>query len=179
MKRMILIGVLTVLITSCAPVLKGDYIKEAIHGLPVSEIKETPSFYRGRLFLLGGIIVETRLTGEGTQIEAVYVPVDSMGYLKEIKKDSGRFLALYPGEEGFLDPLIYRRGREITVAGEFIELKKGRIDGMEYTYPFFKIRDIYLWEERKAYYMVPPPDWHYPYWWDYPWWRYRLPPYSH
>ena len=31
-----------------------------------------------------------------------------------------------------LDPLVYRKGREITLAGDFVEVRKGKIDEMEY-----------------------------------------------
>ncbi|MEW6214473.1 MAG: Slp family lipoprotein [Nitrospirota bacterium] len=179
MKRLYLIVLAIVLLFSCAPVLRKDLMDKATRDITFSEILRNPEVYRGRLFILGGIIVETKFTDKGSLIEALYVPVDSRGYLKEIKPSNGRFLAFYPKEEGLLDPVIYNRGREITLAGEFIETRKGKVDDMEYTYPLFEIKELYLWEKHKEYYIVPPyPSWYYPYpyWWDYPWWRYHYPP---
>ena len=107
-------------------------------------------------------------------ISAIFVPVDSMGYLKDSGVFNSRFLAIYPKEKGFLDPLIFLQEREITVAGEFKGTRSGRIDEMEYTYPLFEIKDIYLWEERMDYYIAPPfyPLWDYPGMYYGPWWRY-------
>ena len=50
----------------------------------------------------------------------------------------------------------------ISAAGEFIGMRTGTIDEAEYLFPFFRIVDIYLWEERSSYYYMPPP---YPYYW--------------
>jgi outer membrane lipoprotein len=99
--------------------------------------------------------VETRLVEKGSQIEALSVPVDSLGYLQEAGHTQGRFLALYPRSKGLLDPMVYRKWREVTLAGEFVEMRRGKIDEMDYVYPEFEIRDIYLWEERKDYYNYP------------------------
>lgn len=172
----------TLFIISCAPVLRKEIMDVAIRDVPFQDIKKNPELYRGKLFVLGGIIVNTKLTPEGSLIEALYAPVDSRGYLKGIGASQNRFLALFPQESGILDPVIFRSEREITLAGEFTGIREGKIDDMDYRYPFFRIREIYLWEEKKEYYLTPyyKP---YPYWWDYPypywrwehpyWWRYR------
>ena len=45
-----------------------------------------------------------------------------------------------------------------------MELRKGRIDEMEYTYPVFRIRQIYLWPRERQYYPATYYDpWFYPY----------------
>lgn len=177
MKKRCLISILsTVILFSCAPVLRHDLMQRGIFTVQLSEIKQNPAFYKGRLFILGGIIVNTTITGKGSLIEAIYVPVNSRGYLKDIVGSNGRFLALFAGKE-ILDPMIFREKREITLAGEFIETRQGKIGEMDYTYPFFEIKEIYLWEEKKDYYRsLDYPPWHYPYYpyWRYdPWWRYN------
>lgn len=152
---------------------------EGVRNVPFSQLREAPDAYRGKLFILGGLVVETRFTGKGSQIEALYVPVDSYGYLKETERSMGRFLAIYPREKGLLDPLVYMTGREITLAGEFLEIRKGKIDEMDYAYPVFEIKQIYLWEERKEYYYPFYPYYYpYPYWWYDPWWRPYPGPYG-
>ena len=175
MKRLFLLTLAFLLLSSCAPVLRRDLLSSGIYNIPPSRIIEDPARFSGKLFILGGIIVDTKFTADGSLVEAIFVPVDSMGYLKDPGFLHGRFLALYPKGKGLLDPLIFLKEREITVAGEFKGTRSGRIDEMEYTYPLFEIKDIYLWEERRDYYYIPPPF--YPFW-DYPimyydhWWRY-------
>lgn len=161
-------------ISSCAPVLKQDISRTARIDVPFSDIKKYPNFHIGKVYLLGGIIADTKLTERGSIIELIYIPVDSLGYLKETIPSNGRFLAIYPKERGILDPMIYKKGRKITMAGEFLELERGIIDRMEYIYPVFEIKEIYLWEEKKRIYYIPyyPYYYPYPYWWYDPWWRY-------
>jgi outer membrane lipoprotein len=164
------------LLLSCAPVLRKDIMDVAIKDIPLSEVKKSPDAYKGKLFVFGGIIVTTKAAPEGSLIESLYVPVDSSGYLKDIGTPYVRFLALFPKESGLLDPMIFKRNREITLAGEFEGLREGKIDEMAYDYPFFRIKEIYLWQEKEyyyyPYYYEPYPYWWgYPYWWDGPWRR--------
>lgn len=160
------------LISSCTPVLSRDFINNGIFNEGLSEIKQEPDSYRGRLFIFGGIIVKTETTKDGSVIEAIFVPVNSLGYLKSYKTTGGRFLAVYKSRE-ILDPLIFSEKREISLAGEFIGIRSGKIGEMEYSYPLFEIKDIYLWEAIKEkdyyYYYMPPP---------YPYWYYRHRPYD-
>jgi outer membrane lipoprotein len=174
----------SLLLLSCAPVLRKDFMDTAIRDISMSEIKRNPEFFKGKLFVLGGIIVNTKVTAEGSLIESLYVAVDSRGYLKGVGLSTSRFLALFPRESGLLDPMIFRNGREITLAGEFIGNREGKIDEMEYVYPLFRIKELYLWEERKDYCVVPAYYYPYPYWMDYPYWwgdrpflRYYVPPF--
>lgn len=166
----ILLAVL--LISSCTPVLSRNLISDGIFNEGLSEIKQEPDAYKGRLFIFGGIIVKTETTKDGSVIEAIFVPVNSLGYLKSYKTSGGRFLAIYNSRE-ILDPLIFSEKREISLAGEFIGIRNGKIGEMEYSYPLFEIKEIYLWEEIKEkdyyYYYMPPP---------YPYWYYRHRPYD-
>jgi len=156
---------------SCAPVLDRQLMSEGVRSVPFSRLREAPDAYKGKLFILGGLIVETRFTEKGSQIESVYVPVDSRGYLEEAERPMWRFLAVFPREEGFLDPLVYEKGRKITLAGEFLEIRNGNIDEMVYAYPVFKIKQIHLWEREEYFYPGYPYYYPYPYWWYDPWWR--------
>jgi len=171
MRKSYLMLLITVLLFSCAPVLQKDLMLRGIYNPNLSEVKKSPILNEGKLYILGGIIVKTTVTKEGSLIEAIFVPVNSYGYLKDYTTSSERFLALYRGK-GILDPLIYKENREITLAGKFIEVRKGTIGEMEYDYPLFEVEDIYLWEEYKDTdrYSYPP---YYPS----PFYRYRYYPY--
>ncbi|NWF76487.1 MAG: Slp family lipoprotein [Nitrospirae bacterium] len=166
---------------SCEPVLRHDIMNTAIRDISFSDINKDPAQFKEKLFVLGGIIVDTKAMPEGSLIEAIYIPVDARGYLKGVSKLHNRFFALFPKENGLLDPLIFSRNREITIAGEFMELRQGKIDEMDYLYPLFIIKEIYLWPETRDYYLYPvyyepfPYRWYYPYWWNGPYWRLRYP----
>jgi len=175
MKKFFIIIFVVITVSSCASVLRQEIMETGIRDFSLSDMRNNPDRYKGRLFILGGSIVNTKITDKGSQIEALYIPVDSRGYLQDVEPSSsdGRFLAIFSKERGTLDPLIYRKGRDITLAGEFIETRSGKIDEMDYTYPVFKIIEIYLWKERRDYYPYPGYYYYpypYPYWYD-PWWR--------
>ncbi len=168
---------LSVSFLSCAPVLRKDYMDTGIRDVSLSEIKQNPETYKGKVFILGGIIVSTRVTEEGSLIEAIYLHADSRGYPED--GANGRYLALYPRENGIMDPQIYRKGRRITLAAEFADTRQGKIDDAKYVYPLFVIRDFYLWDEKTYYYPAYNYPYYYdPYWWGaaYPyWWPYWRP----
>jgi outer membrane lipoprotein len=175
MPQILVLLTLSLMLFSCAPVLSREYIREGSREVSFQLLRENPNEYKGRLFILGGIIVYSKFTAEGSQIEAMHVPVDGSGYFQESGHSEGRYLAILPNDGTMLDPEVYHRWRRVTLAGEFIEPRKGRIDEMEYVYPVFLIKQIYLWpEERPYYYYGYYGPWFYPYpyyYWD-PWWSY-------
>ena len=162
-KFLILIAVL--IVTSCAPVLHQDYMKRGIFNADLSELKRNPNLNDGQLFIFGGVIASTTATREGSLIEGIYVPVNSRGYLKGLYGGNGRFRAIYRGRE-FLDPLIFSEKREVTLAAEFLGTRKGKIGELDYIFPFFEIKEVYLWEEIRQrdyyYYYYPPQPFYYP-----------------
>jgi len=169
MKRIGVAALFVTLVAACTPVIRQDLMEKGTRVVHFEQLRKNPQEYMGRLFILGGIIAEAETLKEGTRIEAVYVPADRYGNLLGIEHESNRFMAFYPAERGLLDPLIYRKGREVTVAGEFMGIEKGKIGGMDYTYPVFLIRDIHLWEEKRGVYILAPHFWR-PFWWDDHWW---------
>jgi outer membrane lipoprotein len=186
MKRILIILIGSLMLISCSPVLNRELMREGARNVPLSQIRENPEANQGKLFILGGVIIETRVTDKGSLLEVLAVPVNAQGYLRDLEQYGGRFLALYPRTSGMLDPIIYKKGREITLAGSFMENRQGKIDEMEYTYPVFEIKQIYLWDEQRDYYLMPA----YPYYYNYPypyggwygygydpfWWRPYPPP---
>jgi len=181
MKGIFSIIAILMVLSACTPVLDREVMNQGMRDVPFSQLRESPDAFTGKLVILGGVIVQTRLTETGSLIEALSVPVDSLGYLQEAGHTQGRFLALYPRAKGLLDPMVYRRGREITLAGVFVESRRGKIDEMVYVYPMFEIREIYLWEERRDYYNYPyynPFYYNSPFLYD-PWGWYYPSPYRY
>lgn len=155
------------LLCSCiAPVLQKTVMEQGTRNPNIADLTRDPARYRGQLFVFGGIIASTTIVRDGSLIEAVYVPVDGAGNLQNVPAPSRRFLALY--RDSIADPVIYRSGREITIAGTFIENRKGKFGEMEYTYPFFHIVEMYLWPIAPKVYYLEPPAYYHP---GYPWYR--------
>jgi outer membrane lipoprotein len=151
MRRAAILVLAVLSLVSCSiPVLRSDLLDQGIRDVSMTQLAESPQLHKGKLFILGGRIVSISLTETGSLIEAIHIPADSAGYLKETQATTARYLALYPRELGVLDPMLYNAGRLISLAGEFTELRPGRIGEMEYAFPYFVIRQIYLWPEGQA-----------------------------
>ncbi|HDM78343.1 MAG TPA: hypothetical protein ENG51_18060 [Deltaproteobacteria bacterium] len=88
---------------------------------------------------------------------------------KDVDESDGRFLALY---NGYLDVVIYTRGREVVVGGEIKGKRELPLGEIEYTYPLILIKEIHLFKAKREerVYPYPYPFWCYPPWWYYPCW---------
>jgi outer membrane lipoprotein len=178
MKRLLILILLSLTLLSCAHVISKEYTEVAEKSIPFNELLKNPNVYLNKLFIFGGIIAETKMTGTGSEIEVVQTPLDRMGSITDRDVSEGRFIIL---TTKYLDPLIYRSGRDITFAGIATGSRKQLLGGVEYVYPVFEAKEIYLWREDN-YYLYP---YEYPYWYDpfyysplyYPYYRYR--PYLH
>ena len=163
MKNQFIIVIACFMLISCAPILSQNYLQQGIYNPNLTELKENTIINNRKLFIFGGIIVKTTATKEGSLIEGIYVPVTGRGYFRGWYRDGGgRFMAIYKEKE-ILYPLIYSEKREVTLAGEFIGIRKGKIGEMDYEFPFFEIKEIYLWQEhntRGSYYY--PSHYYYP-----------------
>ena len=154
------------LLPGCVYVISQDIRREVTRDLNLRQVIKDPDLFKGEVVLWGGVIIESKNLKKGTQVVILQKDLNTWGRPKESDESQGRFIVLYPG---YLDTAIYRRAREITVAGEIIGRKVLPIDQIEYTYPLLSPREIHLWREvRKAEY----PYWPYPWWWDYPYWPY-------
>ena len=175
-RNVIVLGALSAVLISCAPVLDRRLMDEGTRKFDLSSLVQTPDAFKDRLFIFGGVVIDTKLTAEGSQIEGLFVPVDRWGYLADSARYAGRFIAVYPRSKGMLDPMIYKKGRQISLAADFVEVRKAKIDEMEYTYPVFTIRQIHLWDQYAdypAYYYYPYP---YPYYYGYSYYPYYYDP---
>jgi outer membrane lipoprotein len=171
MKRWVFILLAGFLLASCVSVIRKDLMDTGIRRFSFADVMKAPELYQGKLFILGGKIVSVKLTDKGSLIEAVYVPVDWTGALEEVKQPFTRFLALYPKSRGILDPLIYKKDREITLAATLSGTESGKIDEMAYIFPFFVAEQVYLWDETPMVLYAP----YYP--WGSSYYRYPGPAY--
>src|SRR6185437_7046096 len=66
----------------------------------------------------------------------------------------GRFVAC---KQGFYDPEVFAKGREITVTGSLDGTVQHKIGEYDYTYPRVAANTIYLWPKRPIYMQRPDP----------------------
>jgi len=134
-------------------------------GEPVSfpELTARPQAYEGRLVVLGGYVLETANTPEGSLLTVLQAPLDSQRRPGEKDESQGRFLARTPR---FLDPEVYGKDRLVTVGGKVAGVCPQKVDGTVYQYPLIESQEIYLWSKDE---LLPYPYWYPWYPWFYPW----------
>ncbi len=172
MKRYFIFIILSVFLMSCAHVISKEAVERAAKDIPFNTIRNNTDAYINKTFILGGTIVETKNTKEGTEIEVVQVPVDRYGYLIDRDMSEGRFIII---TSRHLDPAIYRNERSITFAGRLTGSRKKILGELEYDYPVFEAKEIFLWKEERFY--QPYPYMYDPYY--YPYLYYTYPYYWH
>lgn len=186
MKRCVVIAsIISLFLSSCAHVISKQYRDMVSEDVTFAALAGNPDAYINRTFILGGTIAETTNTKSGTEIEVVQNPIDRYGFVMDKDSSQGRFLVVTSKQ---LDPLIYKDGRYITVAGKLIGSTTRLIGNVEFKYPLLEAFELYLWKEDRQYqpyYYYDPyyspfyysypywrhdPYWHRPYWRSYPWW---------
>jgi outer membrane lipoprotein len=149
-----LLFLLLLALSSCAPAVSKQYQQEADQALSFPLLAADPEAYKGKIVILGGVIAQTTAKTGQTELEIVQKPLDSANAPETTDKSEGRFLVL---AEQFLDPLIYRKDRRITVAGEVVGSEVRKLDELDYRYPVLKSLELKLWppkSDRPVYFGV-------------------------
>ena len=167
-KKLMGILLLILSLTGCAHIISKDILKEVDKEISFEELLKDPERYQGKTVLLGGVIVKTENKQDGTLIEIYQTELDHYGKPINTDVSDGRFLALY---DEFLDSEIYRKGREVTVAGTVKGGEVIKLGEIDYNYPYLVIKEIHLWKEQDPREYGPyHRDFWYPLWWD-SWYR--------
>ncbi|MGQ9694714.1 MAG: Slp family lipoprotein [Thermodesulfobacteriota bacterium] len=153
------LSVLFLCLSSCFP-FSPELRSKIDPTLTFANIKKDPTVYRGQKVLLGGVIVETKNKPEETILLVRQTELDLAKRPKNLDQTAGRFMVKY---KGFLDPDIYRHGREITVIGDIEGKEVFPLGEIFYSYPLILAQEIKLWPKRSEYIPLYPWYWERPY----------------
>ncbi|SDY80287.1 Slp family lipoprotein [Nitrosomonas sp. Nm33] len=108
----------------------------------------------------GGVIIDVENEKDFSRVQVLFYPLNYRGYPKIDKKSEGRFVI---ESSDFLDPAVYAKDTEITVAGTIKGDIERTIGNKSIPVPLILATSIYLWPKdyRNYYYSVP----YYPYYW--------------
>jgi outer membrane lipoprotein len=109
-----------------------------------SALQKTPDAYKGEVVMLGGRIIETKISSPLSELTVLQVALNSAGRPEDPDQSQGRFIVQ---AEKILDPEIYRKDMPITVVGTLKGSKIRSIGGFNYTYPLVKPIEIKLWSK--------------------------------
>ncbi len=147
MKPLISIALMAALIffiMGCAHVVPKE-IRERSEEIPAITLIKNPDAYKGKFVILGGIIISSKNTEDGTYIEVLQKNLDYRGRPEITDISHGRFIIFY---DGYIDTAIYSQGREITVAGEVFGKTIRPLGEIQYPYLLIKSRELYLFEPK-------------------------------
>ncbi|MDD5675947.1 MAG: Slp family lipoprotein [Chitinivibrionales bacterium] len=161
----------TSLLAGCASyVISENFRKETAKDVIVPMVQENPQKYIGTKVIWGGQIVEVTNDSAGSHLWVFETMLDNDEYPMEAQHSRGRFIAT---TTKFLDPLIYIKGRKVTIGGEVLGVANQKLGNGTYPYPEVKIDELRYWIPYPAYRYYPyypdySPWWHYPWWYDRP-----------
>ena len=99
---------------------------------------------KGQLAQWGGVIASIENLSDKTKLEVVYHPLRNYGRPLLNKESVGRFRVYV---DGFLDPMVYQRGRTVTFSGALTALEQGMVGEHKYFYPTLAAKGYHLWED--------------------------------
>jgi outer membrane lipoprotein len=119
----------------------------AVKNVPVSklsykEASAAPNSYKGTLVRWGGVIIDVENEENHTLVQVLSYPLDYAGRPQSTKQSEGRFVVK---SAEFLDPAVYKKDREITVAGELEGDIERQIGKKTVRLPLLASTAIYLW----------------------------------
>jgi outer membrane lipoprotein len=126
----------------CTAAISPEVLKEVDQAVSFEDLLKNPEAFRGKTVLLGGDIIETENFSGKTQITVLQHPLNSKNKPFGVDNSKGRFIVSVPE---FLDPVIYEKGRKLTVAGTVVGKEVRRLDEITYSYPVIDKRELHLW----------------------------------
>lgn len=117
---------------------------ETAREYPITE--QTSDIHTQSLARWGGVIANIENQDNTTQLEIVQFTLDSNSRPKVTDNSAGRFRVKI---NQFLDPMIYKEGRELTVVGNITRSEMGYIGKHPYLFPVLLSQQLYLWQPEK------------------------------
>ena len=139
--RSLTITVVVLAVSACTTIpeqIQGTYPE-------ISPARVEPGVF-GSSVRWGGVILDAKNKGSGTCFEILSRDLDK--YLRPELQDktAGRYIAC---KEGFHDPEVFSKGREVTMTGQIQMIETRQLDEFNYRYPIIKIDNMVLWKKRR------------------------------
>jgi outer membrane lipoprotein len=149
MSRTIAFAVILLFILSgCTSVLSTRVVQEADDKVTYTDLQKQPERYRESLVILGGQIVQTVVKEGETWVQVLQLPLGAQQRPDNTASSQGRFIVIY---KRFADPLVYEKGRKITVAGVVQGGQVIMLNDRPHNVPVLLERETYLWKTEDYY----------------------------
>jgi outer membrane lipoprotein len=156
----------------CAANPAASISQAIVDDVSLTQARSAADVYMGSTVRWGGVVTEVENKADKTWVFLVGRALRDDEEPITDSASEGRFVASF---NGFVDPLVYKSGRPLTVVGSIEGSTVRAIGEYDYRFPVVAVRDSYLWEEpdkTKVIY-VPTPRYDYYYYHRYPYSRRR------
>ena len=156
----------------CAANPAASLSQAIVDDVSLTQARGAADAYMGSTVRWGGVVTDVENKADKTWVFLVGRALHDDQEPITDGASEGRFIASF---NGFVDPLIYKSGRPLTVVGSIEGSAVRAIGEYDYRFPVVAVRDSYLWEEpvkTKVIY-APAPRYDYYYYHPYPYSRRR------
>lgn len=170
------VSLLALCALGCSHGLSSAIRQQVDNTLSMEQLRTNPDTYTDRVVMLGGEVVTMRNFTDSTRLEILQKPLDAAGMPYDVDQSKGRFMAQC---DTYLDPTIYTKGRQVTIAGRVLGSLTDTIGEAEYVYPLISCLETRLWPQKPV---EPYPVYYGSFWWDWhlgPGFFWRRPYYRH
>lgn len=129
--------------TACAPTFTKEALDQVDRTLSFSDLRKDVERNQGKWVMLGGVVIETKNSAQGSTIEILQRPLDRQGRPRETDETEGRFIV---ESTEFLDGAVYHAGKRISLIGQVRGQEIRPLGEMNYRYPVIVSRELRLWE---------------------------------
>ncbi len=124
------------------------------------QVAMDPEKEKGSFAQWGGVVAEVQNLQDKTLLEVVYYPLRAYGRPLLERESMGRFRVYV---NGFLDPMVYQKGRSVTFSGTVLGVEEGLVGEHKYIFPTLNAKGYYLWEDIDRIDVTTLSVWPYPY----------------
>lgn len=136
-----LLSIVTLLLIGCATVSKLDVSRVNSLAMP-NEVARQSDGAVGKTVQWGGEIIAASNRQDSTEVQVLAYPLYGDGSPNRELDATGRFLLVY---RGYLEPLDYAAGRQMTAVGTVSELRADAVGQAGYRLPVIQAEQLYLW----------------------------------
>ncbi len=160
-KRFASILLIACLFPGCAVMSPSVEPAPDLQDLPFEELVREAGQYVGETVVVGGYVLSVENKARETILTAVQAPLGVGQKPKSKDLSQGRLILV---RDGFLDPEVFEKDRQITVGGTILGSSASEKEAVSYPYLRLQVEEIHLWPKETMRSAYPY------YYWDDPWW---------
>jgi len=168
-KSLVFIVTALLVLSACSSKIPPNIREAPLNAPGISQVRADPGAFVNNRIRWGGAILSLDHTADKSRLNIVTFPLNDDGKPVAKAGSPGRFIAEI---DGFLEPTVYSKDRDITIVGILQGIETQRVGGFDYDYPVVAVDEFYLWPKKPVQTVYPRSyyrPYYRPYYPYYPW----------